>query len=121
MRISDGSSDVCSSDLENPGRFKPSADFHDRVAADAGPLGDQILTRDLERLALIAEQHAMIHAAKIIALDAAERKRREAVNTPVLESNGLAVGLAIDDDRLTPHRQRTNFLEIGREACWERG
>ena len=69
-------------------------------APHAGALRDQLLARDLDALAVRRELQPVIHAAQRIALEAAERQRREAMRAAILKRHDAAVGRAIQHQRL---------------------
>src|SRR3546814_3055921 len=91
MRISDWSSDVCSSDL--------AIALADRVGADMHPVGKRLLGlgRILDAPAIEGEAHAVISAFDAGAAQATHRQWCEAVRTTVLEQRWHAL-LAPDDD-----------------------
>src|SRR5690606_18534521 len=101
----------------------------DRIAAHPRLGRDHLLPRDFDALALRVEQQAVVHAAQIGALAAAERERSEAVDAAVLEGDDAAglrrpvkhdgfaedghrTGLAVFDLML-PGRHIPGILDVG--------
>src|SRR3546814_9048888 len=79
--MSDWSSDVCSSDLG-------------------------ILAGGLQAASFAVEEHAVIFAADVVALDHSHRQRHQAMRAAVVHRDDLAVRFAIENDLFAAYRAR---------------
>src|SRR3546814_6749541 len=111
MRISDWSSDVCSSDLVARPEPHEAIALADRVGADMHPVGKRLLGlgRILDAPAIEGEAHAVISAFDAGAAQDTHRQWCEAVRTTVLEQRWHAL-LAPDDDRSEAHTAELQAL-----------
>jgi hypothetical protein len=89
-----------------------------RETAHAKRAGRGRLSRHLDAAAVGIELQTVIHAAKGVALEPAQRERRVAMRTAILEGVQRAVGPSIDHDGFPGHapseqRARGHFMAPG--------
>src|SRR6185437_4318155 len=78
----------------------------DRIAAHAQLWRDHLLAGNLNAFARRIELHAMVHAADVVALDAAHRQRRRPVAAAVVQRDDPSALAAIQQNRTFQDRAR---------------